>query len=128
MEGCRLTALVSQVLPPDFDAAASTPYPLVISLHPAIPGGQEQHHLTDAAGAQRTGRDIVAPRAVVWASFKNEPPPGSGMYMQKADGSDLWESFVIEEFIPFIEQKYCCGGDQSRVRAACCCPSSQLPC
>ena len=50
------------------------------------------------------------------------------MYMQKADGSDLWESFVIDEFIPFIEQRYCCGGDQSRVRAACCCPSSQLPC
>ena len=116
------------MLPPDFDATASTPYPLVISLHPAIPGGQEQHHLTDAAGAQRTGRDSVAPRAVVWASFKNEPPPGSGMYMQKADGSDLWESFVIEEFIPFIEQKYCCGGDQSRVRAACCCVRSQLPC
>jgi hypothetical protein len=26
------------------------------------------------------------------------------MYMQKADGSDKWESFAIEEFIPYIEE------------------------
>jgi hypothetical protein len=62
------------ILPPGYDKSRG-PYPLVISLHPAYDG--KAHHLTDAAGAERTGRDILAPRPVVWASFMNSPPPGA---------------------------------------------------
>lgn len=99
------------VLPRTHSADRATPYPLIISLHP---GGANRDHLAGRDGYTRTGRDVAAPRDVVWASFSCEPPPGAGMYMNKADRSDRWEDFFIREFLPFVEGKYNCGGHQSR--------------
>lgn len=98
----------SVVLPADHDKDRPEPYPLVVSFHPA---GQSARYLFDPEGAARTGRDVVPPRDVVWASFSNGT---FGGYQTFADGSEEWERFFMEEFLPFIEETYGCGGDRSR--------------
>jgi len=100
----------SLILPRDHSSDRATPYPLILSLHP---GAANRDHLIMKDGFTRTGRDVLPPREVVWACFSCGPP-GWGMYMNKADGSDQWEYFVIREFIPFVETNYNCGGHQSR--------------
>ena len=63
----------SIVLPENYDKDRAEPYPLIISFHPA---GRGSDHLIDPGGAARTGRDIIAPRDVVWAGFDNKPGGG----------------------------------------------------
>lgn len=98
----------SVVLPANFTKNRQHPYPLIVSLHP---GGQSCKYLFDPEGAARTGRDVVPPRDLVWASFSNGR---FGMYQNLADGTADWEQFFMNEFLPFIERTYACGGDRSR--------------
>lgn len=98
----------SVILPPGHRKDRAQPYPLVISLHPAP---RDHEHLIDPSGAARTGRDIIGSREVVWASYDG----GKGnVFLDWKDGSQQWETFFIEEFIPFIEKQYNCGGHQCR--------------
>lgn len=96
------------VLPPNHSKDRAEPYPLILYMHP---GGATQEHLLDPQGTARTGRDVFAKRDVVWAAFGCGT---GGMFMNKYDGTDKWEDFAIQEFLPFIEGRYGCGGHQSR--------------
>ena len=108
------------VLPPNHTKEREEPYPLVIDFHPAA---QAEEHLTCPHEALRVGRDIVAPRDVVWAAFASgahaeggtaSAADSCGIYLNPADGNESWDSFLMTEFIPFVESTYCCGGEQAR--------------
>lgn len=92
------------ILPPNFSASAS-PYPLILDLHGG--GGSRD----DLGALHKTGffdREFEAGRATphVRATITNN----FHFYSDYADGSYMWETFLLEEFIPFLEKNHNCGG------------------
>ena len=86
---------VSIYLPPECEAAAGRAYPLLLLLHGG--GGSEADlarvaSVVDAAIAG--GRTVPLVIAM--------PSAGRSLYMDYRDGSERWESFILEELVPHL--------------------------
>ncbi|MFW9823946.1 MAG: alpha/beta hydrolase-fold protein [Candidatus Thorarchaeota archaeon] len=87
------------LLPPFYDTSKKK-YPLMLYLHGG--GPRDDRHLP-----------VQAPR--IWDMWEKDITPemvivtphcGRCFYMDYKDGSQKWESFIIEEFIPHLKNKF----------------------
>jgi S-formylglutathione hydrolase len=87
------------LLPPGYDEAHG-PYPLLIVLHG---GGGSRENLMQIAPAlnEATQRGIIPAMVAVMPSVT----PRS-FYMDFRDGSELWETFLMSEFIAHVQSAY----------------------
>ena len=83
--------------------------PLLLNLHGAG-SSCEQLKFEHAAGLwdKRFSSGALPPTVVAMISGE------SSTYMDFYDESQLWESFLRDEFVPFVEQEFACGGSASR--------------
>ncbi|MBI1339090.1 esterase [bacterium] len=90
---------VAVYLPPGYDTKRPDAYPLLIQLH----GG-------GGSSAQMTGMAELLEQAVrqgrIPAAVSVMPSAGRSFYMDYRDGSERWESFVIEALLPHMKQSY----------------------
>lgn len=85
--------------PPGYDANRARPYPLVIQLHGG--GGTDETMLRMAPLldlATATGR--IEPVVSVM------PSVGRSFYMDYKDGSENWETFIVEDLISYMRENY----------------------
>ncbi len=90
---------VAVLLPPGY-GASKAPFPLVILLHG---GGGDHTFLSDRMKGlfEQAWAQGVLERAVVVT-----PSAGRSFYLDYRDGSQRWETFVLEEVIPFVRKRF----------------------
>lgn len=96
------------LLPDGHDPASSEPLPLLLYLHGA--GGSRDQLVGEHGGGvwdRRFHDGVLTPTVIAMISG------GSSTYMDYFDGTQLWATFLQEEFVPFCEQEYRCGGQQN---------------
>jgi len=87
------------LLPPGFDGEGEA-LPLVLNLHGGggdREGLKRQQRLIESLWADGT----LPPMVVVMPSVTTR-----GFYMDFRDGSEKWETFIIEEFLPHLRQRF----------------------
>jgi len=95
------------VLPPKH-AEAVGPFPLILSLHG---GGLSRDSLVlNQKLGEHDRRIQQGHMPVVIATISS----GNSFYADRFDGSAQWETFLITEFLPFVEKTYNCGGVRGR--------------
>jgi len=87
------------VLLPDDYSATGEPYPLILFLHGA--GGDREYLTVRQPQIESQWRAGVLPPCVVVTLSA-----GLSFYMNDMQGTENWETFVIEEFLPFIRSSY----------------------
>ena len=87
------------VLLPDDYAATGEQYPLILFLHGA--GGDREYLTVRQPQIEAMWRAGVLPPCVVVTVSA-----GLSFYMNAMQGTQDWESFVVEEFLPFIRSNY----------------------
>ena len=87
------------VLLPSGYATSNTSYPLFIFLHG---GNGDNDFLRSVAPAFREAWAAGECPEMVVAT----PSCGRGFYMDYRDGSEKWESFLMDEFLPAMREKY----------------------
>lgn len=105
--GPKGVAYYAVVLPPNHSATAAAPYPLILDMHGG--GGSRddlalRHKVGEFDRLFASDRAPPHVRAMITNNFH--------FYSDYADQSYMWETFLFEEFIPFIEKTYNCGGKQ----------------
>lgn len=92
-------AAVSVYTPPDYDANRAEPYPLLIQLHG---GGGSHKHMNRMAPMLEQA--IASGRLPPVVSVM--PDAGRSFYMDYRDGSQKWESYIVEELLPYMRDTY----------------------
>jgi S-formylglutathione hydrolase len=87
------------VLLPSGYATSDKAYPLFIFLHG---GNGDDGFLRNVAGAFREAWAAGESPEMVVAT----PSCGRGFYMDYRDGSEKWEAFLMDEFLPSMREKY----------------------
>lgn len=94
------------ILPPNF-LEIKDPIPLVLNLHGG--GGSRddiipvhEHGMFD----QKFEDDDAQPYVTATISA------GQSFYLDYFDKSQMWESFILNEFIPFLNTNFNCGGEK----------------
>jgi S-formylglutathione hydrolase len=90
---------VAVYLPAGYDAKRADAYPLIIQLHG---GGGSSANMTAMAETLEAG--IKA--GLVPASVSVMPSAGRSFYMNYRDGSQKWESFVVEDLLGWMRAGY----------------------
>lgn len=90
---------VAVYLPAGYDAKRSEAYPLIIQLHG---GGGSSANMTGMAETLEAG--IKA--GLVPASVSVMPSAGRSFYMDYRDGSQKWETFVVEDLLAWMRAGY----------------------
>ena len=85
------------VLPADFDRQKS--YPLIISLHGG--GGSHQQLATWAPLIDEAAQAGIMPEAI-WST----PSAGRSFYLDYRDGSERWETALLEAYLPALEKEF----------------------
>lgn len=90
---------VAVYLPAGYDAKRAQSYPLIIQLHG---GGGSSANLTGMAETLEDGikRGLVPPSVSVM------PSAGRSFYMDYRDGSQKWETFVVEDLLAWTRKSY----------------------
>ena len=87
--------------------AGSDPLPLLLQLHG---GGGSRQQLIDEHDSGVWGRrmadGVIPPMVIAMISGVD------GTYMDYYDGSQRWATFLQDEFVPFCETTFNCGGQQ----------------
>ena len=85
------------LLPPGYDS--STAYPLLLALHG---GGGSRNRLAEQQALIENlwSSGDIPPMVVV------TPSAGRSLYMDYRDGSERWERFLIEEFLPHLRERF----------------------
>jgi S-formylglutathione hydrolase len=113
VQGALTTALVPDgkvdyaVIVPVGHDAGSDPLPLLLQLHGA--GGSIQQLIGEHdAGIweRRIADGVIPPMVIAMISGLR------GTYLDYYDGSQRWTSFLKDEFVPFCESTFHCGGQQ----------------
>jgi len=89
------------VLPPSFDANKMRRFPVLYSLHGL--GDNEQFFVH--SGAWNLAEDLRE-RGQLKDFLIATPDGGASFYINSKDGRDRYESFLLQEFFPFIEKRY----------------------
>lgn len=90
---------VAVYLPAGYDAKRAQAYPLIIQLHG---GGGSSANMTGMAETLEAG--IKA--GLVPASVSIMPSAGRSFYMNYRDGSQKWETFVVEDMLGWVRANY----------------------
>ena len=85
--------------PPGYDASRADAYPLIIQLHGG--GGSSANMTAMAANLEQAIQQGLVPAAV-----SVMPSAGRSFYMDYRDGSQRWESFVVNELLAYMRQGY----------------------
>ncbi|NVM43794.1 MAG: esterase [Candidatus Lokiarchaeota archaeon] len=94
------------ILPEDYDES-NTNYPLLLFLHG---GGGDEKSIGFIEPIIRTlWKENKLPKMVVAT-----PSCTRSLYMNYRDGSENWESFIIEEFLPFLQENYKIAKDSTK--------------
>jgi S-formylglutathione hydrolase len=90
---------VAIYLPAGYDAKRAEAYPLIIQLHG---GGGSSANMTAMAQTLEDGikRGLVPPSVSVM------PSAGRSFYMNYRDGSQKWETFVVEDLLAWMRKGY----------------------
>ena len=96
------------LIPDNHPPGAEEPLPLLLYLHGGG-GSREQLIAEHKAGLwdRRFETGILPPMVLAMISGQRST------YMDYFDGTQLWATFLQQEFLPFCEHKYRCGGQQS---------------
>jgi len=94
----------SVILPPNYSEIRDT-IPLVLYLHGGGGSRDELVQAVDLLSDDYQGEDAVPH---IYASISGN----SDMYLDFFDKSTMWETFLMKEFLPFICDKYNCGGER----------------
>ena len=90
---------VAVYLPAGYDAKRKAPYPLIIQLHGG--GGSS----ANMAAMAETLEDGIK-RGLVPAAVSVMPSAGRSFYMNYRDGSQTWETFVVEDLLAWMRKGY----------------------
>lgn len=90
---------VAVYLPADYDAGRATPYPLLIQLHG---GGGSSAQLASLAETLEAGvkQGLLPPTVSVM------PSAGRSFYMDYRDGSQKWETFIVNDLLTWMRANY----------------------
>lgn len=90
---------VAVYLPAGYDAKRAQTYPLILQLHG---GGGSSANMTAMAETLETG--IKA--GLVPAAVSVMPSAGRSFYMNYRDGSQKWETFIVEDLLAWMRANY----------------------
>jgi len=108
------------LLPPGYNENRPEPYPLLLQLHGGAMSHEEAFQLKfildqDASPLAPLAEFVVA---CFHCPGKTAGNIGGGQYVDSYDGSQLWDTFATQEFIPYIREQYHVGDSNNGKTAA----------